>query len=351
MGEKEVSDLQSAMQEPLENVLARYPYKISDIRGESYKGKKGVWWITTNEGVKILKKVSNSEQTLQFILDAVRHLTANGIDLPGVNLTKDGKEYVCLEEVCYVLTEAIDGKNPNYGSAEELALIARSLGRFHRASKGFHPSPVTKPKYHLGLWIEDYTEQLTDIKSYYESECLKKTRDAIGNAVVNSFPGFYERAQKAIEGLRGHEYADWTQEAEKAGCLCHQDYAAGNLILTPKGRLFVLDTDSITVDIAARDIRKLLNKVMKKMGKWDMETTRRILKQYQSENPLTASQWEVVRLDLLFPHLFLGAVNKFIYKRDQDWSNEKYLERINEMTEFEKSAMPVLKDFKSVIPV
>lgn len=341
----------SAAQEPLERVLEHYPLRVSDIRGESYKGKKGVWWITTNEGLKILKKVSNSEQTLQFILDAVRHLAANGVDLPGVNLTKDGKEYVCLEEVCYVLTDAIDGRNPNYGSEEELTAIVRSLGRFHKASKGFHPSGQTKPKYHLGLWIEDYTEQLTDIKSYYENECLKKTRDAIGNAIVTNFPVFYDRAQKAIDGLNGREYSDWTQAAEKEGCLCHQDYAAGNLILTPKGRLYVLDTDSITVDIAARDIRKLLNKVMKKAGKWDAGTARRIFRQYQAENPLTAAQWEVVRLDLLFPHLFLGAVNKFIYKRDAEWSNEKYLERIIEMSVFEKSAMPVLEDFKSVMPI
>ena len=340
-----------AVQEPLERVLDYYPFKVSNIRGESYKGKKGVWWITTDKGMKILKKVSNSEQTLQFILDAVRHLTANGIDLPGVNLTKDGKEYICIGEVCYVLTDAIDGRNPNYGSPDELATIARSLGRFHKASKGFHPSPETKPKYHLGLWVEDYTEQLTDIKSYYEGECLKKTHDAIGNAIIGNFPGFYERAQKAIDGLKGHEYSDWTQLAEKEGCLCHQDYAAGNLILTSKGRLYVLDTDSITVDIAARDIRKLLNKVMKKTGKWDIETTKRILRHYQSENPLTASQWEVVRLDLLFPHLFLGAVNKFIYRRDQDWSNEKYLERIIEMSVFEKSTMPVLESFESIIPI
>lgn len=346
-----MTGMPSAEQEPLNRVLEYYPYKVLDIRGESYKGKKGVWWITTDKGMKILKKISNSEQTLRFILDAVRHLSANGVDLPGVNATKDGSEYVCIDEVCYVLTDAIEGRNPNYSSSEELAAIARSLGRFHKASKGFHPSPGTKPKYHLGVWVEDYTEQLTDIKSYYESECLKKAHDAIGTAIVDNFPGYCERARKAIDGLKGQEYADWTKAAEKEGCLCHQDYAAGNLILTPGGRLFVLDTDSITVDIAARDIRKLLNKVMKKLGKWDMGIARRILKQYQAENPLTASQWEVVRLDLLFPHLFLGAVNKYIYRRDKEWSDEKYLERIVEMAIFEKSAMPVLENFSSVIPV
>jgi len=34
------------------------------------------------------------------------------------------------------------------------------------------------------------------------------------------------------------------------------------------------------------------------------------------------------KFDLMFPHLFLGAMNKFYYKRDKEWSFEKYLKRI-----------------------
>jgi len=74
------------------------------------------------------------------------------------------------------------------------------------------------------------------------------------------------------------------------------------------------DTDSITIDIPARDIRKLLNKIMKKNGKWNLEILRKFIRIYQSENPLSFSEWTV------FPHLFLGAMNKFYYKRDKEWS-------------------------------
>jgi len=45
----------------------------------------------------------------------------------------------------------------------------------------------------------------------------------------------------------------------------------------------------------------------------------------------------------MFPHLFLGAMNKFYYKRDKEWSFEKYLKRINEMTALEKTITPVWK--------
>lgn len=345
-----MKELDPVANEPLDVVLSNYEIKVLDIRNESYKGKKGVWWVNTTGGMKILKKISNSEETLKFIMDAIRHLSANGIHLPHVNKTMEGMDYARINGTCYVLTDAITGKNPAYTSPDELRLISGELARFHKASEGFHPAAGTKPKYHLGLWIEDYTEQLEDINMFYKDELQKTEHSPINSIILKEFPHFYERSLKAIEGLRGPEYAEWVKYAEKAGCLCHQDFAAGNLLVTPEKLLYVLDTDSLTVDIPARDIRKLLNKIMKKAGKWDLSLARKILGFYQEKNPLSVSQWQVVKLDLMFPHLFLGAVNKFYYKRDKEWTEEKYMRRIMEMSAFEKTVEPILEDFNSIIP-
>ncbi len=336
--------------EPLDMVLGNYPLKVLEIRNESYKDKKGVWWIKTPEGMKILKKISNSEDTLKFILHAVYHLQRNGIKLPNVNKTKDGKDNVNINGTCYVLTDAIEGKNPSYASPIELGSIVTELARFHKASEGFSPPPGSKPKYHLGMWVEDYREQLEEINGYYKNELLQKEQDTVSKTIIKEFPYFYERGTKAIESLNGLEYSDWVNAVKKTGCLCHQDFAAGNLILNNANSIYVIDTDSITIDIPARDIRKLLNKIMKKAGKWDIELTKKILSNYQAFNPLTSSQWRVVGLDLMFPHLFVGAVNKYIYKRDKEWSTEKYLQRIVEMAAFERTLPPVLDSFNIIIP-
>ena len=343
--------MQAVFDEPIDIVLSHYPIKVLDIRNESYKDKKGVWWIKTPVGMRILKKVSNSEETLKFILDAVRHLMKNGVKLPGICKTTVSSDYVRIDGVCYVLTEAIEGRNPSYTIPRELHGISCELARFHKASGGFTPSPGTKPKYHLGLWIEDYTRQLEDLNGFYEKELSLKRNSPISNTVIKEFPHFYERAGNAIAGLRGKEYGEWVRKTQTKGCLCHQDFAAGNLILTSAGEIYVLDTDSITIDIPARDIRKLLNKVMKKAGRWDIDLAKSILHSYQSENPLTASEWEVVRLDLMFPHLFLGAASKYYYKRDKEWSEDKYLQRIVEVSDFEKTIKPVLDNFNKIRPV
>lgn len=349
-GPKEVAGMPSIEHEPLNTVLGRYNINVIDIRNESYKEKKGVWWIRTSQGLKILKKVSYSEETLWFIMDAVRYLTLNGVHIPRINLTLEGKEYTYTEGACYVLSDAIEGRNPRYSSPQELDMVADGLAKFHKASKGFDPSPESRPKYHLGRWIEDYSTQIEDLKALSEKYSLEHANDTVNSIILKEMPYFYERASRAIELLRGKEYAGWVREIRQTGSLCHQDFAAGNLIIAPPGDLYVLDTDSITIDIAARDIRKLLNKVMKKAGKWDAALASRIIKRYQAVNPLTPPQWEVVRLDLLFPHLFVGAVNKYYYKRDKEWSGEKYKQRIIEMAAFEKTSEPVLENFKSILP-
>ena len=45
--------------EPLEYVLSKYNIDVIKIRNESYKEKKGVWWVHTLDGFKVLKKISN----------------------------------------------------------------------------------------------------------------------------------------------------------------------------------------------------------------------------------------------------------------------------------------------------
>lgn len=340
----------SIKQEPLEEILNNYKIKVLSIKNESYKEKKGVWWVDTPNGLKILKKISNSEDTLKFILSAIMHLSQNSINIPKVNMTSKGNEYVNFNKVCYILIDAIKGRNPSYSVHKELEKVIKSLALFHKASIGFFPLPETKPKKHLGTWVEDYSEQVEDMNRFYKGEDLTDKNNTIGKVIVSEFPYFYERAQNAIEALKGKEYSEWTEKVEKVGGLCHQDFAAGNLILNETGELYILDTDSITIDIPARDIRKLLNKVMKKLGKWDIELTKKILNFYQSENPLTPAEWKVIQLDLMFPHLFIGAINKYYYKRDKEWSTEKYLKRIKEMSAIEKSKSLLLDKFDSLIP-
>jgi CotS family spore coat protein len=340
--------LSQISEEPLKFVLSNYTLEVLEITNENYKEKKGVWWIKTPNGDKILKKLSFSEQSLIFILSAVNHLAQNDVLIPKIIKTTNGSDYVIINDVCFTLSDAITGRNPSYDSPSELAMVAKGLAKFHKASAGFSMPQGSKPNVHLGLWIENYSKQLEDLNEFYNKELESEEKNPIGDLIIKEFPYFYDRAQMVIDALKGQEYNQWVEKVRRTGCLCHQDFAAGNLILNSTG-LYVLDTDSITFDIPARDIRKLFNKIMKKPGKANVELAKNIFNLYQLENPLTSSEWQVVKYDLMFPHLFFGAMSKYYYQREQTFTLEKYMQKIQDMADTEKYMTSVFGNFEMIL--
>ena len=335
--------------EPLAEILGKYPFTVKRTKTESYKQKKAVWWVETTKGTKILKKHPNSEAMLLFLLAATDHLQKRGIGIPRVNTTIDGRPYVKMGETCYILIDAAEGVNPDYNKPRELEIFVRELGRFHSASVGFAPPKKSKIRQHLGNWPEDYSADLSRLKGFYDNEKSQVTHGEFGKIILRVFNSFFERMEASITGLRSSEYTTWVKKIAAEGGLCHQDFAAGNILLSSSGKVYVIDTDSLTIDLPARDIRKLLNKVMKKNGKWDAALLQDILGWYQKENPLTADEWAVVKLDLNFPHLFAGIMDKYYRGRERDWTEEKYVSRLKEMIAIEQSGQKVLDKYEEII--
>jgi CotS family spore coat protein len=335
--------------EPIGEVLAKFPYTVKSIRTESYKQKKGVWWIETSKGMKILKKHPNSESMLLFLLAAIKHLQNKGISIPGVNTAIDGSLYAKIGDTCFILIDAVEGTNPDYKKPNELEALVREMGKFHKASAGFIPPEGAKERRHLGNWQQDYGADISRLKEQYSEEINKNTHGEFGKIITEAYPVFLKSMETVIAGLKRPEYAAWVNKIDAAGGLCHQDFAAGNILLGPSGKVYVLDTDSLTIEIPARDIRKLINKVMKKNGKWDAALLRDIIKWYQQENPLTEDEWAVVKLDLSFPHLFAGIMDKYYRAREKDWTESKYVSRLKEMISMERSKEDVLDKYDTII--
>jgi CotS family spore coat protein len=341
-----ISNLNS---EPLREVLEKYPYTVKGVRTESYKQKKGVWWVETAQGKKILKKHPNSESMLQFMLAAIDHLQKKGIHIPKVNTTVDGSPYVKIEDACFILIDAAEGVNPDYRKPKELEALVRELGRFHAASAGFVPPEGSKIRRHLGNWRQDFVADIGRLKDFYNEEAKKTTHGDFGKIILEVFPSFLKRMEAAVAGLDRPEYTAWVKKTAVLGGLCHQDFAAGNVLVNPAGKMYILDTDSLTIDLPARDIRKLLNKVMKANGKWDLSLLHDILRAYQQANPLSEHEWAVVKLDLTFPHLFAGIMDKYYRGREKDWTEGKYLSRLKEMIAIERSLEDLLGKYDAII--
>lgn len=311
--------------EPLLAILANYDVNVLGIKEETHKGKKAVWWVSTDEGLLVLKKLAMGEERFRFVLAALEHLRCGGVHLAPLVKTKNDRPYVLEEGHCYILSLAVEGRPPDY-SHREIPMIMQSLAHFHRASEGFVPPEDVKVRLHLGTWAEGYERDIKRVLQYLE----RGDGSAFSDRVMESLSTYVGMASEALRRLlQGGEYQAWVDRVRETPVLCHQDFAAGNLLITKDGDICVLDTDSLTIDLPARDIRKILNKAMKKRGGWDAALASKMLHYYNEVYPLSHADLVVVGCDLLFPHLLFSITSKYFQGREREWSTAKFNEKLD----------------------
>lgn len=318
----------------LSRVLGSYDLVISGIRQENLKAKKGVWFIDTDQGLLVLKKMPvDSVERLRFLLAAVRHLQERGIKIPPLVPTRSGEAYVMADGFYFIVSQAVRGFPPHYERERELAAMVKALAAFHKASIGFVAPPGSKERSHLGKWPESYAGQAVALAEMAGSARLGDFWQKAGPYLRI----FRDRCLQLREELLQSGYWSWVEKVRQGGGLCHQDFAAGNLVIDACGEINVLDIDSLTMDIPARDLRKVMNKVMKKRGSFDADLGARMLDWYCQVNPLSRDELNVVRIDLEFPHIFCGLVGKYHQGRGEDWSEGKFLRKLEEIIAYESS--------------
>ncbi|WP_372663936.1 CotS family spore coat protein [Cohnella sp.] len=323
-------------------ILKQYPLAVRSIRLLSWKGKKGAWAVQTDRGMKVLKKSPASKTRQMFLNQAVRHLQSNGAPIPNLVQTRSGTDIAEFKGECYVLSDAVQGSAPEYDTPAQLQQIMKTLGRFHLASRGFAGTGQVDERMHLGHWEDGYVQHLNDLETFKER--AKRGSSSFSKLYLKHADAFIRHGQEALRSIQSGAYSEWVRKVERQKNLCHQDFAAGNLIRTSKG-MYVIDMDSLTYDLPARDLRKIFNKVMKKKG-WSLERSVAMLKAYHSVHPLSADEYSVVKADLLFPHLFYGISSKYYKRRTEaEWDMGKTVEKLGAMIRSESSKVNVLNQW------
>lgn len=329
---------------PVNSIMSQYPLRVRKVQLISDKGKKATWTIVTSAGTKILKKSPAPKKRLLFLIQAIKHLQKNGTPIPAMVSTRTGKDY--SEDSsgnCYVLSDAVQGTSPTYNTTD-LLTIMKGLGKFHMASRGFQWSYSMNERKHLGGWPKSYARYIDRLESY------KKMANSSSNEFEKLFllhaDNFISQGKEALKWIQSKYYTDWVNKVAVQKNLCHQDFAAANLIKTNKD-MAIIDMDSLTIDLPARDIRKIFNKVMKKHG-WSASKAVLMLRAYREVHPLSDEECQIIYADLLFPHLFYGLSSKFFNKRTE-WNEPGTLKKLKAMIDFEKDRQRMLSSWKTIV--
>ena len=292
------------------SVLKRYgmsPENLAIIQSGTIKT---VWRFSSGGRSYCLKRLKQTLDKALFSVNAQIYIKNSGGLVPGVIVNLGGEPVTQFNDQLFVVYEWIDGNDLNFSNPADLKLAVQGLARFHIASKGYISPEAARVSTKLGKWPEQYLSMKTKLAAWAET-AAHSTDTASHSAYISNAGKMIPLVEKALSILSSSAYEKIATSGSASVVLCHQDYGKGNALAAADG-IYVLDLDGVTLDLPARDLRKIIGKNAENNGQWSVKSTEDILGWYMEVNPLNTDELRVLYADLTFPHWFYGLVkNQF----------------------------------------
>jgi spore coat protein, CotS family len=322
-------------------VLRHYSIQPESVRLTSSRSGRSKWLVETKQGNYFLRQEQVRPNRMLFIAGAHWHLQQNGLSIAGLVPTRNGGFCLSGGGYVYMLYEASEGAPVLYYDSDHLEKVMAFTGQFHLASRGYLPEEGSKKRTRTGKWQKLYRWKLQELEDH-KKLAQGDQDDAFSQLFLAHVDQMLERGYEALDELNAPEVSQWTLETIRSGMFCQQDFTLARMILKDD-QMFLKDLHSVTIDLPARDLRILLNKVMKKMNVWDTDLALKMLRAYDQVHPLTPAQYGVLWTDLKFPHLFCSMVHKYYLGQKQSWGDEKYLMNFRNVIAVEASKKSFLE--------
>lgn len=330
----------------LQLVLDYYPLDISDVRLISSRSGRTTWEIDTTQGKKILKQASMKPERMLFIAGAHQHLHQKGLAITPIHETKNGGICIGAGSVSYVLFDKVEGNEVIYYNKEQMLKAMGFAGDFYQASKGYVPAEESKTRSRLGKWHKLFRWKLQELEGN-KTIAQSYPDDVFSLLFLEHVDEMISRAQSALTALEEPIYTDISREVSSLKGFCQQDFTLARFTEV-EDALFMKELHSVTYDLPTRDIRIILNKMMKKFSVWDENLVYDLLRAYQRANPLTEEYYRILSIDLKFPHLFCAIAHKYFLAQKRSWSDEKYIWALQNIIALEESKGNFLKHYPSI---
>nr|WP_270181659.1 CotS family spore coat protein [Alkalihalobacillus sp. CinArs1] len=330
----------------LNQVLRYYPVEPTAVHLIFSRQGRTKWRVHTKQGTMMLRQEFIRPDRMLYIAGAHWHLQEKGMPIAKLIRTRNNGLILAGEDHAYVLYEDVEGETMLYYDKEQTKKTMAFIGQFHNASKGYVQPEGSKKRSRIDKWHKLYRWKIQELEGY-KKLANDYTTDQFSILFLQQVDLMLARAKEALAELDNPNFSSWTNEVFESKMFCQQDFTMARLI-EKDGAAFMRDLHSVNADLPSRDIRILMNKVMKKLAVWDHELAEEMLIHYDQVHPLTEGQYRVLWTDLKFPHLFCAIAHKYYLSQKRSWSDEKYLMHIQNIIAVENSKEEFLSNFDGI---
>jgi CotS family spore coat protein len=332
------------------SVLSHYNFQVHDVESIKFKDtdkQRAVYKVSTNRGIKCLKKVYHDEPTLLFIYSMVEWLNAKGVLCPRFNSTRKGLKYVKYNNNLFILTDWIEGRKCNYDELDDVKRSAVNLAKIHSCSKDFRPIEGSLVKQGSSDFFQSYNKHFLQLLELSNSAFI--IRDKFSKIYLDSFDYNLEKARESVYLLSLIDYTIPIGDRVSACAICHLDYVNKNIIFSNENKLHVIDFDKSQLSMPIVDVSSFLKRIMKRKNtSWDFEIFESAIDSYESIRPLSLSEHITLLAFLMFPQKFWKTSRDY-YKNRKKCNKDSFITIIKKVVDQQKDHEKFCMQYKNYI--
>lgn len=314
----------------------------------SIKKSRSAYEIETTTGKFCLKKMKHGFDKVKNGFNLVEELNKIGFDNTAKYIkTNEEEHFVKSKKRIFYLTEWIDGEECNLSKLDEAEECVKLLAKFHVATKQIDLSKL-KIKDNLKNWPKVFNKNLNDLGYFKRVIERKKIKNEFDIKYYEHIDNFLNIGITALKILDSSEYNNISNVTPEEKGLCHDSFYYQN-ILKKDYKYYIVDLDSIIIDLEISDLGKFIRRLMhKREYRWDFEKAKKLILSYSSVKPISKEELKVMLTLIIFPHKF-WKLGKKRYVKNKNWNEKTYMRKLNRLIKNDEYQEKFLLDYLSFL--
>jgi CotS family spore coat protein len=325
------------------DVMGKYDFQVNNIikARSAYK-------IETNKGNICLKRMRHGRDKAHNGNLLVKELSNNNfLNTSKYICTKEGLLFVNINKFVFYVTEWINGNECDLSNIAEAENCSKLLAEFHIATNNIDTKKFVI-KNNLKNWPQIFSSNLNDIERFKKIIQRKKIKSEFDLKYLSHVESFYNRGLASIGLLNDSEYYKLSKNAMENKTICHDSFYYQNIIKAEE-KYYIIDLDSIIIDLQVNDLGKFIRRLMYKAEyQWSFDKALLIINAYNSVYKLSKNEYEIMIALIMFPHKF-WKLGKKKYQKNKNWNETKYLHKLNKLIKYDEPQQKFLNEYMKYI--
>ena len=306
------------------DIVAQY-----DISIKKYQYIRSSYYLDTNKGKLILRKMDVPKEQIVFDYEVDTHLSHNHFqNINPIYTTKKKVPYVLQGDQLYIMQKYIECGETDFRDLEDLRHTILVLADFHRIARNIISQVKDIDAIVIKNMYDYYLKRSIQNAKLRKNILEIKQKSMFEMMFLENCEVYTALEQMALEGINKELGEKLIVDAKQNYTVAHRDYTYHTVNKAYTGEYIMNNIDVCHYDIQMIDLAHILGRIMQK-NEWDVELLHKLISAYDSQNILSQEEFKLLKAMMIYPEKYNSICSKYMGSKrrwnysmfEQKWEN------------------------------